>query len=134
MLPGAPACASKKTLCATGPKANVTDSPAFTSSDGGLNLRSALAATVWPSGGGAVTSPPPPLDPQPARAAPASRISANLVVRADMVSPRDWEAAILKSPEPSTTAGGQGPAPTSVVFERSPHASHCDPWRGLTRP
>src|SRR5215208_3181882 len=60
MLLGAPAWASKKTLCATPPKANVTVSPALTVSDAGLNASDGVAATVRPSPGDVGVPPPPP--------------------------------------------------------------------------
>src|SRR5215208_4585634 len=61
MLLGAPAWASKKTLCATPPKANVTVSPALTVSDAGVNANDGVADTVRPSPGDVgVPSPPPP--------------------------------------------------------------------------
>ena len=65
MLAGAPAFASKKTLCSTEPNAKVTASPAFTVSVPGVKVSDGVAATVLPPGGGAVTSPPPSLEPQP---------------------------------------------------------------------
>src|SRR2546430_9136797 len=65
MSAGEPACCLKKTLCGTDPNANVTLSPAFTSSVLGVNVRDAVAATVLPAGGGrggggGVWSLPPP--------------------------------------------------------------------------
>src|SRR2546427_8875720 len=66
MSAGEPACCLKKTLCGTDPNANVTLSPAFTSSVLGVNVRDAVAATVLPAGGGGggagglLALPPPP--------------------------------------------------------------------------
>ena len=46
MSVGAPAWASKKTLCPTEPNANVTASPGCTVIEPGVNVRDGVAATV----------------------------------------------------------------------------------------
>src|SRR5262245_61831029 len=101
MSPGAPACDAKKTLWGTGPNAKVTVWPAWMVTDGGVNDRSAVAATVaLPDAGGAagagagaggaavggpVRSPPPPLEPQAdVIRAPVSMASMSLVDRVNM--------------------------------------------------
>src|SRR2546426_2351569 len=87
MSAGAPACCLKNTLCGTDPNANVTLSPAFTSSVLGVKVRDAVAATVLPAGGGGggAGGPWPVLPPHdPAITAPARGVRAGAALRADM--------------------------------------------------
>src|SRR3954470_2956940 len=90
MSAGAPVVASKKTLCATPPNANVTVWPAAIESVAGVNASAVVAATVRASPGSGAVIPllapvPLPLPLHAASDATANSLATHSVIRESLM-------------------------------------------------